>query len=109
MLACRLKACPRLLQGRTNELQTHSNADGQVLMEYSICLIANSLLSSSFLSDVIPHFLQLFLSISVSPRMASGMQEKQYNPSLLSFFIYNPKFGPREGEVRIQVFIIYTH
>uniref|UniRef100_A0A4W4F9S2 CCZ1/INTU/HSP4 first Longin domain-containing protein n=1 Tax=Electrophorus electricus TaxID=8005 RepID=A0A4W4F9S2_ELEEL len=33
-----------------------------------------------------------------SPRMASGMQEKQYTPSLLSFFIYNPKFGPREGE-----------
>uniref|UniRef100_A0A8C1MD36 CCZ1 homolog, vacuolar protein trafficking and biogenesis associated n=2 Tax=Cyprinus carpio TaxID=7962 RepID=A0A8C1MD36_CYPCA len=30
--------------------------------------------------------------------MASGMQEKQYTPSLLSFFIYNPKFGPREGE-----------
>uniref|UniRef100_A0A672KQW4 Vacuolar fusion protein CCZ1 homolog n=1 Tax=Sinocyclocheilus grahami TaxID=75366 RepID=A0A672KQW4_SINGR len=34
----------------------------------------------------------------ISPRMASGMQEKQYTPSLLSFFIYNPKFGPREGE-----------
>lgn len=31
--------------------------------------------------------------------MASGMQEKQYTPSLLSFFIYNPAFGPREGEV----------
>lgn len=31
--------------------------------------------------------------------MASGMQEKQYTPSLLSFFVYNPKFGPREGEV----------
>lgn len=31
--------------------------------------------------------------------MASGMQEKQYTPSLLSFFIYNPTFGPREGEV----------
>uniref|UniRef100_A0A669DZC4 CCZ1 homolog, vacuolar protein trafficking and biogenesis associated n=1 Tax=Oreochromis niloticus TaxID=8128 RepID=A0A669DZC4_ORENI len=30
--------------------------------------------------------------------MASGMQEKQYTPSLLSFFIYNPTFGPREGE-----------
>uniref|UniRef100_A0A7N6A6A1 CCZ1/INTU/HSP4 first Longin domain-containing protein n=1 Tax=Anabas testudineus TaxID=64144 RepID=A0A7N6A6A1_ANATE len=33
------------------------------------------------------------------PRMASGMQEKQYTPCLLSFFIYNPTFGPREGEV----------
>uniref|UniRef100_A0A8C9UBM7 CCZ1 homolog, vacuolar protein trafficking and biogenesis associated n=1 Tax=Scleropages formosus TaxID=113540 RepID=A0A8C9UBM7_SCLFO len=33
-----------------------------------------------------------------SPRMATGMQEKQYTPSLLNFFIYNPKFGPREGE-----------
>lgn len=31
--------------------------------------------------------------------MASGMQEKQYTPSLLNFFIYNPTFGPREGEV----------
>uniref|UniRef100_A0A8C5G5Q6 Vacuolar fusion protein CCZ1 homolog n=1 Tax=Gouania willdenowi TaxID=441366 RepID=A0A8C5G5Q6_GOUWI len=30
--------------------------------------------------------------------MASGTQEKQYTPSLLSFFIYNPTFGPREGE-----------
>uniref|UniRef100_A0A3P9ABS0 CCZ1/INTU/HSP4 first Longin domain-containing protein n=1 Tax=Esox lucius TaxID=8010 RepID=A0A3P9ABS0_ESOLU len=30
--------------------------------------------------------------------MASGMQEKLYNPSLLSFFVYNPSFGPREGE-----------
>uniref|UniRef100_A0A668AE01 CCZ1 homolog, vacuolar protein trafficking and biogenesis associated n=2 Tax=Myripristis murdjan TaxID=586833 RepID=A0A668AE01_9TELE len=30
--------------------------------------------------------------------MATGMQEKQYTPSLLSFFIYNPSFGPREGE-----------
>uniref|UniRef100_A0A8C4TI32 CCZ1 homolog, vacuolar protein trafficking and biogenesis associated n=1 Tax=Erpetoichthys calabaricus TaxID=27687 RepID=A0A8C4TI32_ERPCA len=35
-----------------------------------------------------------------SPRMASGSQEKLYGPSLLNFFIYNPKFGPREGEVR---------
>ncbi|KAK7919825.1 hypothetical protein WMY93_011109 [Mugilogobius chulae] len=34
----------------------------------------------------------------ISPRMATGMQEKQYTPSLLSFFIYNPTFGPREGE-----------
>lgn len=31
--------------------------------------------------------------------MASGMQDKQYTPSLMSFFIYNPTFGPREGEV----------
>uniref|UniRef100_A0A671R276 Vacuolar fusion protein CCZ1 homolog n=1 Tax=Sinocyclocheilus anshuiensis TaxID=1608454 RepID=A0A671R276_9TELE len=36
--------------------------------------------------------------LMISPRMASGTQEKQYTPSLLSFFIYNPKFGPREGE-----------
>ncbi|XP_031521734.1 vacuolar fusion protein CCZ1 homolog B-like [Papio anubis] len=26
-------------------------------------------------------------------------QEKQFPPVLLSFFIYNPRFGPREGEV----------
>ena len=26
-------------------------------------------------------------------------QEKQFPPALLSFFIYNPTFGPREGEV----------
>uniref|UniRef100_A0AAX7V7H2 CCZ1/INTU/HSP4 first Longin domain-containing protein n=1 Tax=Astatotilapia calliptera TaxID=8154 RepID=A0AAX7V7H2_ASTCA len=36
--------------------------------------------------------------LMISPKMASGMQEKQYTPSLLSFFIYNPTFGPREGE-----------
>uniref|UniRef100_A0A7N6AHT1 CCZ1/INTU/HSP4 first Longin domain-containing protein n=1 Tax=Anabas testudineus TaxID=64144 RepID=A0A7N6AHT1_ANATE len=36
--------------------------------------------------------------LMISPRMASGMQEKQYTPCLLSFFIYNPTFGPREGE-----------
>ena len=35
-----------------------------------------------------------------SPRMASGMQEKQFTASLLNFFVYNPTFGPREGEVR---------
>uniref|UniRef100_A0A3B3S5L2 CCZ1 homolog, vacuolar protein trafficking and biogenesis associated n=1 Tax=Paramormyrops kingsleyae TaxID=1676925 RepID=A0A3B3S5L2_9TELE len=39
-----------------------------------------------------------FFFLFSSPRMATGMQEKQYSPSLLSFFIYNPKFGPREGE-----------
>ena len=31
--------------------------------------------------------------------MAAVTQEKQYTPSLLSFFVYNPSFGPREGEV----------
>ncbi|XP_070301042.1 vacuolar fusion protein CCZ1 homolog isoform X2 [Salvelinus sp. IW2-2015] len=36
--------------------------------------------------------------LMISPRMASGMQEKQYTPSLLSFFVYNPSFGSREGE-----------
>ncbi|XP_051789628.1 LOW QUALITY PROTEIN: vacuolar fusion protein CCZ1 homolog [Erpetoichthys calabaricus] len=36
--------------------------------------------------------------LMISPRMASGSQEKLYGPSLLNFFIYNPKFGPREGE-----------
>lgn len=40
-----------------------------------------------------------------SPRMATGMQEKQYSPSLLSFFIYNPKFGPREGEVQVYLLL----
>uniref|UniRef100_A0A8C2ZBI1 CCZ1 homolog, vacuolar protein trafficking and biogenesis associated n=1 Tax=Cyclopterus lumpus TaxID=8103 RepID=A0A8C2ZBI1_CYCLU len=30
--------------------------------------------------------------------MASGMQEKQYTPSLLNFFVYNPTFGQKEGE-----------
>ncbi|KAJ8413698.1 hypothetical protein AAFF_G00082050 [Aldrovandia affinis] len=38
------------------------------------------------------------LMLMISPRMAAGMQDKQYTPSLLNFFIYNPKFGPREGE-----------
>lgn len=31
---------------------------------------------------------------------AGVCQEKQFPPALLSFFIYNPRFGPREGEVR---------
>lgn len=31
---------------------------------------------------------------------AGTAQEKQFPPALLSFFIYNPRFGPREGEVR---------
>uniref|UniRef100_A0A668AE06 CCZ1 homolog, vacuolar protein trafficking and biogenesis associated n=1 Tax=Myripristis murdjan TaxID=586833 RepID=A0A668AE06_9TELE len=35
---------------------------------------------------------------NIAALMATGMQEKQYTPSLLSFFIYNPSFGPREGE-----------
>ncbi|TNN04069.1 hypothetical protein fugu_001098 [Takifugu bimaculatus] len=39
-----------------------------------------------------------FEESELNPRMASGMQEKQYTPSLLSFFVYNPTFGPREGE-----------
>lgn len=30
---------------------------------------------------------------------AGAAQEKQLPPALLSFFIYNPRFGPREGEV----------
>lgn len=30
---------------------------------------------------------------------AWAAQEKQFPPALLSFFIYNPRFGPREGEV----------
>lgn len=30
---------------------------------------------------------------------AGSAQEKQFPPALLSFFIYNPRFGPREGEV----------
>ncbi|OWK11294.1 CCZ1, partial [Cervus elaphus hippelaphus] len=29
---------------------------------------------------------------------AGAAQEKQFPPALLSFFIYNPRFGPREGE-----------
>uniref|UniRef100_A0A8C2ZBE3 CCZ1 homolog, vacuolar protein trafficking and biogenesis associated n=1 Tax=Cyclopterus lumpus TaxID=8103 RepID=A0A8C2ZBE3_CYCLU len=36
--------------------------------------------------------------LMISPRMASGMQEKQYTPSLLNFFVYNPTFGQKEGE-----------
>lgn len=30
---------------------------------------------------------------------AGAAQEKQLPPALLSFFVYNPRFGPREGEV----------
>ncbi|MGH0124071.1 UNVERIFIED_CONTAM: hypothetical protein FKN15_034479 [Acipenser sinensis] len=31
-------------------------------------------------------------------KMATGTQEKQYPPSLLNFFVYNPNFGSKEGE-----------
>ncbi|KAK1881216.1 Vacuolar fusion protein CCZ1 like [Dissostichus eleginoides] len=41
---------------------------------------------------------QVPLMLMISPRMASGMQEKQFTASLLNFFVYNPTFGPREGE-----------
>ncbi|KAG7260542.1 hypothetical protein CRUP_024734 [Coryphaenoides rupestris] len=45
-----------------------------------------------------PQLTLLASDICEHPRMAAGTQEKQYTPSLLSFFVYNPSFGPREGE-----------
>lgn len=36
----------------------------------------------------------------VRGRSRSGPREAVSPPALLSFFIYNPRFGPREGEVR---------
>lgn len=63
--------------------------------------------SSAFklMSNVHVHAEAMYFNVFFSsPRMASGMQEKQYTPSLLGFFIYNPKFGPREGEVCSSLF-----
>jgi len=88
----------------------HTNADDQVfslimlsldfkseLFKWCVTLCVNYLLSIPALHHNL-----------ISPRMASGMQEKQYTPSLLSFFIYNPKFGPREGEVTILNNIVFA-
>lgn len=39
------------------------------------------------------------LSMATAAAAAGAGQEKQLAPTLLSFFIYNPKLGPKEGEV----------
>lgn len=39
------------------------------------------------------------MAAAASGAGAGAAQEKQFPPALLSFFIYNPRFGPREGEV----------
>ncbi|XP_054416157.1 vacuolar fusion protein CCZ1 homolog isoform X4 [Pongo abelii] len=36
-------------------------------------------------------------------------QEKQFPPSLLSFFIYNPGFGPREGEEENKILFYHPN
>uniref|UniRef100_A0A8C7ZE48 CCZ1 homolog, vacuolar protein trafficking and biogenesis associated n=1 Tax=Oryzias sinensis TaxID=183150 RepID=A0A8C7ZE48_9TELE len=38
------------------------------------------------------------IALDTQPNGGGRMQEKQYTPCLLNFFIYNPTFGPREGE-----------
>lgn len=58
-----------------------------------------SIASSTFVAQHFP--------LCRSPRMASGTQEKQFTPSLLNFFIYNPTFGPREGEVGLSLIWIF--
>lgn len=63
---CRLKACPSLLQGRTNARQTHSNADGQVLTKYNFRLISSHLhfqVNSFPMLSLISY--RFFLSLSV--------------------------------------------
>ncbi|XP_005998421.1 vacuolar fusion protein CCZ1 homolog isoform X1 [Latimeria chalumnae] len=47
--------------------------------------------------------------LMISPRMATGTQDKQYNPTLLSFFIYNPKFGPKEGEEEKKILFYHPN
>ncbi|KAG8433074.1 hypothetical protein GDO86_017379 [Hymenochirus boettgeri] len=41
--------------------------------------------------------------------MAFAAQEKRYAPSLQSFFIYNPKFGPREGEEEKKILFYHPN
>lgn len=36
-------------------------------------------------------------------------QEKQLAPALLSFFIYNPKLGPREGEEEKKILFYHPN
>ncbi|RXM32902.1 Vacuolar fusion protein CCZ1-like [Acipenser ruthenus] len=45
----------------------------------------------------------------LNPRMATGAQEKQYPPSLLNFFVYNPKFGPKEGEEEKKILFYHPN
>uniref|UniRef100_A0A5F5PPD4 Vacuolar fusion protein CCZ1 homolog n=1 Tax=Equus caballus TaxID=9796 RepID=A0A5F5PPD4_HORSE len=40
---------------------------------------------------------------------AGTAQEKQFPPALLSFFIYNPRFGPREGEEENKILFYYPN
>ncbi|KAF5918260.1 hypothetical protein HPG69_002902 [Diceros bicornis minor] len=40
---------------------------------------------------------------------AGAAQEKQFPPALLSFFIYNPRFGPREGEEENKILFYYPN
>ncbi|XP_041073742.1 vacuolar fusion protein CCZ1 homolog isoform X2 [Polyodon spathula] len=41
--------------------------------------------------------------------MATGTQEKQYPPLLLNFFVYNPKFGPKEGEEEKKILFYHPN
>uniref|UniRef100_A0A6I8QFT0 CCZ1 homolog B, vacuolar protein trafficking and biogenesis associated n=1 Tax=Xenopus tropicalis TaxID=8364 RepID=A0A6I8QFT0_XENTR len=41
--------------------------------------------------------------------MAYAVQDKRFAPSLLSFFIYNPKFGPREGEEEKKILFYHPN
>ncbi|XP_015215800.1 vacuolar fusion protein CCZ1 homolog isoform X2 [Lepisosteus oculatus] len=47
--------------------------------------------------------------LMISPRMATAIQEKQYAPTLLNFFVYNPKFGPREGEEEKKILFYHPN
>uniref|UniRef100_A0A4X2LQA8 CCZ1/INTU/HSP4 first Longin domain-containing protein n=1 Tax=Vombatus ursinus TaxID=29139 RepID=A0A4X2LQA8_VOMUR len=40
---------------------------------------------------------------------AGAAQEKQFPPALLSFFIYNPRFGPREGEEEKKILFYHPN
>lgn len=40
---------------------------------------------------------------------AGTAQEKQFPPALLSFFIYNPRFGPREGEEENKILFYHPN
>uniref|UniRef100_G3TU30 CCZ1/INTU/HSP4 first Longin domain-containing protein n=1 Tax=Loxodonta africana TaxID=9785 RepID=G3TU30_LOXAF len=49
------------------------------------------------------------LAAAGSGRAEGGSQEKQFPPALLSFFIYNPRFGPREGEEENKILFYHPN
>lgn len=47
--------------------------------------------------------------LSMATAAAGAGQEKQLAPTLLSFFIYNPKLGPKEGEEEKKILFYHPN